>query len=251
MNWTEGDTVVGTDATIEITVEAARNLVANFKTITYNVTVSFGIEGVDNKTVAIEYAGTLSLENPEIEGYDFLGWYADTSFENEFDFTQPVTNNITVYARMTASMVKIEKTSVEESTVTYTITYSDGTTSTFTIGNGSESEDTIYDVEAKDGIAPKLRRNADTEEWEISYDNGTTWSPLGFKTTEKDNDENTGDTEDKGDTEDTEDKGDTEDTEDKGDEGEGDENDNTVATLDWIAIVIIILVILLILYILL
>ena len=261
VNWTDGETVVGTDATIEITVEADRSLVANFEAIICNVNVSFGIEGVDNETVAIEYAGTLSLENPEIEGYDFVGWYADAAFENAFDFTQPITENITVYARMTASMVKIEKTSIEESTVTYTITYSDGTTSTFTVGNGSEGEDTIYDVEAKDGIAPKLRRNTNTEEWEISYDNGTTWSPLGFKTTEKDNDENTGDTEDKGDTEDTENKGDTEDTEDKGniedtedkgnEENKEDENDNTAPTLDWIAIVIIILLILLILCILL
>lgn len=31
----------------------------------------------------------------------------------------------------------------------------------------------------KDGVTPKLRINETTNEWEVSYDNGTTWSSLG------------------------------------------------------------------------
>jgi hypothetical protein len=34
-----------------------------------------------------------------------------------------------------------------------------------------------------DGITPKLRINAETNEWEVSYDNGATWTSMGVKAT--------------------------------------------------------------------
>ena len=33
------------------------------------------------------------------EGYTFIGWYADADYTTEFDFTQPITSNTTVYAK--------------------------------------------------------------------------------------------------------------------------------------------------------
>lgn len=49
--------------------------------------------------------------------------------------------------------------------------------------------------DGKDGITPQLRINVETNEWEVSYDNGITWTSLGVKATgEK------GDKGDKGDT---------------------------------------------------
>lgn len=33
------------------------------------------------------------------EGYTFIGWYTDETYTKEFDFTQPITSNTTVYAK--------------------------------------------------------------------------------------------------------------------------------------------------------
>ena len=46
---------------------------------------------------------TGNLTIPEVEGYTFVGWYADENRTIEFDFTQPITSNTTVYAKWTAN----------------------------------------------------------------------------------------------------------------------------------------------------
>ena len=43
--------------------------------------------------------------------------------------------------------------------------------------NGNDGED------GEDGITPQLRINPETNEWEVSYDNGETWTSLGVKAT--------------------------------------------------------------------
>ena len=53
----------------------------------------------------IEYGGTIDpdkLTIPIVEGYTFGGWYADEDRTIEFDFTQPIKSNTTVYAKWTA-----------------------------------------------------------------------------------------------------------------------------------------------------
>ncbi len=37
------------------------------------------------------------------EGYTFIGWYTDDTYSTEFDFTQPIKSNTTVYAKWTAN----------------------------------------------------------------------------------------------------------------------------------------------------
>ena len=37
------------------------------------------------------------------EGYTFIGWYTDDTYSTEFDFTQPIKSNATVYAKWTAN----------------------------------------------------------------------------------------------------------------------------------------------------
>lgn len=39
---------------------------------------------------------------PDVDGYTFIGWYTDDTYDTEFDFTQPITGNTTVYAKWTA-----------------------------------------------------------------------------------------------------------------------------------------------------
>lgn len=53
----------------------------------------------------IEYGETIKTDKltiPKAEGYTFDGWYADATYTTEFDFTQPITSNTTVYAKWTA-----------------------------------------------------------------------------------------------------------------------------------------------------
>ena len=46
---------------------------------------------------------TDKLTIPTVEGYTFDGWYADEDRTIEFDFTQPIKRNTTVYAKWTAN----------------------------------------------------------------------------------------------------------------------------------------------------
>lgn len=76
------------------------------------------------------------------------------------------------------SIVKIEKTSTDGLIDTYTITYSNSETTTFTVKNGKNGEN---GGKGADGTTPQLRVNSDTNEWEVSYDKGATWTGLGVK----------------------------------------------------------------------
>lgn len=46
---------------------------------------------------------TDKLTIPKVEGYTFDGWYADDNRTIEFDFTQPITGDTTIYAKWTAN----------------------------------------------------------------------------------------------------------------------------------------------------
>ncbi len=63
----------------------------------YEVTFMDGSETY--KVQEVEYLK--KVEEVEImhEGFDFLGWYADSDYKEEFDFSQPITKDITVYAK--------------------------------------------------------------------------------------------------------------------------------------------------------
>ena len=63
----------------------------------------------------------------------------------------------------------IEKIGTEGLVDTYTITFTNGTFTTFTITNGV------------DGSTPQLQINSDTHEWEVSYDGGKSWINLGYQ----------------------------------------------------------------------
>lgn len=68
-------------------------------------TVKFVSEHGSFADQPIEHGKTIKTDEltiPEVEGYTFGGWYADEDRTIEFDFTQPITSNTTVYARWTA-----------------------------------------------------------------------------------------------------------------------------------------------------
>ena len=82
---------------------------------------------------------------------------------------------------------KIEKISSEGLVDTYEITYTTGTKFTFTVTNGQngidgeDGQDGVDGNDGKDGFTPLLR--VTDSYWEVSYDNGTTWTSLGVKAT--------------------------------------------------------------------
>lgn len=66
---------------------------------TYTVTFdSNGGSVVEAQTVAEGQKAT-EPTTPTKKGYTFAGWYTDESFENEYDFSIAVTENITLYAK--------------------------------------------------------------------------------------------------------------------------------------------------------
>mgnify|MGYP003273357960 CR=1 FL=1 len=67
--------------------------------------VSFVTEHGDPPTSQnVKYNGTAKDPGKLTEeGYTFIGWYTDDTYATEFDFTQPIKRNTTVYAKWTAN----------------------------------------------------------------------------------------------------------------------------------------------------
>ena len=65
-------------------------------------TVKFVSEHGSFKDQTIEHGGTITTDNltiPEVEGYTFVGWYADAAHTTEFKFSTPITGDTKVYAK--------------------------------------------------------------------------------------------------------------------------------------------------------
>ena len=67
--------------------------------------VSFFTEHGDPPTSQnVKYNGTATDPGKlSEEGYTFIGWYTDDTYDTEFDFTKPIKSNTTVYAKWTAN----------------------------------------------------------------------------------------------------------------------------------------------------
>ena len=67
--------------------------------------VSFVTEHGDPPTSQnVKYNGTANDPGKLSEdGYTFIGWYTDDTYDTEFDFTKPIKSNTTVYAKWTAN----------------------------------------------------------------------------------------------------------------------------------------------------
>ena len=100
-------------------------------------TITFDTQGGSEvKPITIAEGATITLpRNPTKEGYIFDGWYLSDEFIEEFNATQTISSNITVYAKW------IEDNGQEEPPVgkTYSITFmvDGGTYKTLNISEGS------------------------------------------------------------------------------------------------------------------
>lgn len=76
------------------------NLVAKWDINQY--TVQFVSDHGSFADQPIEHGKTIKTDEltiPEVEGYTFIGWYADENRTIEFDFTKPITGDTKVYAK--------------------------------------------------------------------------------------------------------------------------------------------------------
>ena len=71
--------------------------------------VSFFTEHGDPPTSQnVKYNGTATNPGELTEdGYTFIGWYTDDTYDTEFDFTQPIKSNTPVYAKWTAKNYEV------------------------------------------------------------------------------------------------------------------------------------------------
>ena len=79
------------------------NLVAKWDINKYTVQFVSDYGSFEDQT--IEHGKPIDTDEltiPKVDGYTFDGWYADENRTIEFDFTQPITGNTTVYAKWTA-----------------------------------------------------------------------------------------------------------------------------------------------------
>ena len=169
---------------------------------TLMVTFDYGTLGSETKTVL--NGETVTPPTPVFAGKVLVGWYTDSNFTTEFNFSNAIYANKTIYAKFTAAVAKIEKTGTSGLVDTYTITFTDGSTKTFEITNGADgktaefrveggklqfkytADDTwndlinIADLKGQDGqngITPQFM--VENGNLLVSYDNGASWTNLG------------------------------------------------------------------------
>ncbi|MGN0818697.1 MAG: hypothetical protein ACI4L9_06985, partial [Candidatus Coproplasma sp.] len=96
-------------------------------------------------------------------------------------------------------IVSVEKTCTDGLIDVYTITFTDGTSTTFLVTNGADGKydstpyvgdngnwwvgavDSGVYAAAPEGTVTQLRVNSETKEWEVSSDDGISWASLGVK----------------------------------------------------------------------
>ena len=105
-------------------VTSSITIYANWVINTY--TVEFDTNG--GSTIAdqtVNYNATATQpENPTKDGFTFSGWYADSELTQEFDFSTPIVQDITIYAKWTINTYTVEfdtdgGSTIENQTVDY------------------------------------------------------------------------------------------------------------------------------------
>ncbi len=104
-DYTIPTTSIGTNEVGEIT------LYAKWEPIKYKITYSLGDNGVNSENNPDIYTygvGVESLDAPTRNGYDFVGWYKDSSYKTQIDSISTTTYGaITIYAKWTAATYNI------------------------------------------------------------------------------------------------------------------------------------------------
>ncbi|MBE5737753.1 MAG: hypothetical protein E7348_05070 [Clostridiales bacterium] len=68
------------------------------KFIEKEYTITFTIDGIENE-ITYKWSQTPSVENPKKDGFVFKAWCLDEALTESYEFTAPVKENLTVYAK--------------------------------------------------------------------------------------------------------------------------------------------------------
>ena len=84
-----------------------KRYIANWGVNSYTVTFNTnGGSSIDS--LSVEYGRTVTRpSNPTKSGYEFIGWYTDSSLTEEYNFDSPVTKSMTLYAGWAANIYRI------------------------------------------------------------------------------------------------------------------------------------------------
>ena len=67
---------------------------------TYKVTFTIPKTTYKHEVEVQEYQRVARPEDPQLDGYEFLGWYTNSSYNEEFDFETLITRNTTIYGKV-------------------------------------------------------------------------------------------------------------------------------------------------------
>ncbi|WP_179218642.1 InlB B-repeat-containing protein [Saccharibacillus sp. O23] len=82
-------------------------LTAQWKASQYTVIFNTNLEGIPSLSAAAAYGSLISAPPlPTREGYRLEGWYSNSELTTPYDFTVPVTGDITLYAKWTSDVEK-------------------------------------------------------------------------------------------------------------------------------------------------
>ena len=65
----------------------------------HSVTFDYGITNVPAVEKNVDHGAIIESTHPVFDGYIFMGWYKENTFENVFDFSAPIEINTTVYGK--------------------------------------------------------------------------------------------------------------------------------------------------------
>ena len=107
-------------------------LYARWQANTY--TVDFVLNGgtMKNTEQIVVAGGTVAFEEPTRENYLFMGWFTDAACTQRYDFSTPVTGDLTLYAKWRLSVISGTASDGTIVTITSDDGFDDGTTIRFT-----------------------------------------------------------------------------------------------------------------------
>ena len=84
----------------DITLYAQWTKVADPVAETHKVTFDDCLESTENQVVEVKDGQAVAKPaDPTCEGYTFVGWFSDTELTQEWDFSTPVTEDMTLWAK--------------------------------------------------------------------------------------------------------------------------------------------------------
>ena len=110
-----------------VTTEPQTTTITTTQPEPVNYTVSFNtLEGSTIDSIIIESGELLASPNdPILEGHTFSGWYTDEDCLNAYDFSNPVSTNLTLYAKWTINQYQVSFINYDE-TVIYSESFNYG-----------------------------------------------------------------------------------------------------------------------------